>query len=152
MALRSRAAKELIDAVTPQAFVRDPLKIVLSSPEWNLASPVLDDLAVRYFAIGTDEMPLGRVTARDERWESWARPDLIADEPIQATQPVTGIVLPLRGVGTCDRARVSVELRAGGRTLDVATRPAYDARGDWTPFAIDGEALRPGDEYRAGAE
>ena len=74
MALRSRAAKELIDAVTPQAFVRDPLKIVLSSAEWNLASPVLDDLAVRYFAIGTDEMPLGRVTARDEGWDAGPDP------------------------------------------------------------------------------
>ena len=147
VALRSQPAKDLMEAVSPQAFARDPLKVVLGSNEWNLASPVLDHLAVRFFAMGTDEMPLGRVTAQDGRWDSWARPALIADEPLRATQPVTGLVLPLRGVGTCDRARVHLELRAGGRTLDVATRPAYDARGDWTAFAVDGESLRPGDEY-----
>ena len=52
LALHSKEFKAVVGAFNPQAFSRDALKINLRREEWNLTSPLLDHLAVRYFAEG----------------------------------------------------------------------------------------------------
>ena len=52
VALRSKELRNLVTAFNPQAFGHDALKLTLQRDEWNLASPLLDHLAVGYFALG----------------------------------------------------------------------------------------------------
>ncbi|HEX2119421.1 MAG TPA: hypothetical protein VHF91_09575, partial [Acidimicrobiales bacterium] len=83
LALRSEELRALIEAVNPQAFRRDPLKLDLKRPEWNLASPLLDHLAVGYFVEGTSELPYGRVAAgADLTWDRWASAPTLPDEAV----------------------------------------------------------------------
>jgi len=69
-ALHSREFKNLIESVNPIAFSRDAFKIIMTRDEWNLTSPVLDHLAVKYFALDTREPPFG--VQQDFRLESVA--------------------------------------------------------------------------------
>ncbi len=64
LALRSEELKALVRAANPTAFDRDPLKILLTPEEWNLTSPVYDELGMRYFALGTSTTPYGRDVPR----------------------------------------------------------------------------------------
>jgi hypothetical protein len=151
LALHSRQFKALIDAFNPQAFGRDPLKIDIRREEWNLTSPLLDDLAVRYFAEGTDELPFGRVDPdADLTWERWAPADSVAADATAgvAPGPLNGMYVPLRARGKCRGAHVGLSLLSGARTVATTTRAAFDVDGGWTGFALLGRALAPGDPYR----
>ena len=155
LALYSKELKAVVNAFNPQAFSRDPLKIKLRREEWNLASPLLDHLAVRYFAEGTVELPFGRVDpAADLTWDRWAPADAVgagtASEGI-APGPLNGIYLPLRTGGRCHGASVVMTLSSGERSLATSTRPAFDVTGGWTGFAVLGRALSAGDPYRVTA-
>ncbi len=145
VALQSREFKDLVATLSPVAFDRDPLKLIVTRDEMNLASTALDDLAVRYVALATTDEPFGRVVDADVGWDGM-RP---AGMPIEGTAPgpVGGVALPLRVSGACDGAAVEVSLDSGGTELGRSARPAFDVDG-WTSFALTGQALDAGDAYR----
>ncbi|HEX3621983.1 MAG TPA: hypothetical protein VHT97_06690, partial [Acidimicrobiales bacterium] len=154
LALHSKQFKALVDAFNPQAFSQDPLKIVLKREQWNLTSPLLNDLAVRYFAEGTDELPFGRVAdGADLTWDRWAPADGLADAVTAgvAPGPLNGIYVPLRLGGHCQGASVHLTLFSGSRTIASSTRTASDVDGGWTGFALLGRDLAAGDAYRFAA-
>ncbi|MEA2844061.1 MAG: hypothetical protein QOJ69_1732, partial [Actinomycetota bacterium] len=144
--LQSRRFKDLVGAVNPVAFERDPLKLILTRDEMNLGSTVLDDLAVRYVALATTDQPFGRVVDADAGWDGM-RPagDVVAEGT--APGPVGGVTLGLHVSGTCDGAAVQVTLDGGGTVLGRSARPAFDVDG-WTSFALTGQALDAGAPYR----
>jgi hypothetical protein len=151
VALRSEELRALIQAFNPSAFGRDPLKIDLKREEWDLTSPVLDHLAVGYFAEGTEELPYGRVAGEpDLTWGHWASPGGLPEEATGgvAPGPLNGVYLPLRTGGQCRGAWVRVSLVSRGRTLATTTRSAFDAGGGWTGFAVLGRELAAGDPYQ----
>jgi hypothetical protein len=150
VALRSEELRAVVQAVNPQAFARDPLKIDLRREEWELASPLLDHLAVGYFVEGTDELPYGRrADDPDLTWDRWASVDEVPPEALAGVGPgpLNGIYVPLRTGGRCRGAWVRLSLVSGGRTLATSTRSAFDVGGGWTGFAILGRKLAAGDRY-----
>ncbi len=144
--LQSRRFKDLVGAISPVAFERDPLKLILTRDEMNLGSTVLDDLAVRYVALATTDQPFGRVVDADVGWDTM-RP--ASDVAIDGTAPgpVGGVTLALRVSGACDGAAVQVSLASGATVLGRSSLPAFDVDG-WTSFALTGQALNAGDPYR----
>jgi hypothetical protein len=150
-ALHSREFKALVTAFNPQAFNRDPLKILLKREQWNLTSPLLDDLGVRFFAESTDELPFGRVAdGADLTWDRWVPADTAGDAATAgvAPGPLNGMYVPLRVQGRCRDAWVQLTLRSGDRTVATSQRAAFDVNGGWTGFALLGRTLAPGDPYR----
>jgi hypothetical protein len=151
VALRSEELRTMIRAINPQAFGADALKISMRRDEWNLTSPLLDHLAVRYFVEGTDELPFGRVADdSDLTWDRWVPVGALADDALSgvAPGPLNGIYLPLRTGERCRTARVRLTLESRGRTLASTTRAGFDVGGGWTGFAILGRELAAGDPYR----
>lgn len=152
LALHSREFKALVEAFNPQAFARDPLKIDLRREEWELASPLLDHLAVRYFAEGTTELPFGRVAEdADLVWDRWTSVKGLSDEAFTGTAPgpLNGMYVPMRAVGeACHGALIRLTLMSGGRTLAISSRSSFDVGGGWTGFALLGRDLAAGDQYR----
>jgi hypothetical protein len=151
VALRSEELRTMIRAFNPQAFGHDALKISMRRDEWNLTSPLLDHLAVRFFVEGTDELPFGRVAEdADLSWDRWVPVAGLTDEAISgvAPGPLNGIYLPLRTEERCRSAAVRLSLESRGRTLASAARAGFDAGGGWTGFAIIGRELAAGDPYR----
>lgn len=156
LALHSQEFKALVQAFNAQAFSRDALKIDLRREEWNLSSPLLDHLGVRYFAVGTGELPFGRVADdADLVWDRWASVAGLPDEALTgiAPGPLNGMYVPMRAVGeeACDGARVHLSLESGGRTLATSSRSGFDVGGGWTGFALLGRGLAAGDQYRISA-
>lgn len=150
-ALHSKQFKALVQAFNPQAFARDPLKIVLKREQWNLTSPLLDHLAVRFFAEGTDELPFGRVAdGADLTWDRWAPADgpAGAETAGVAPGPLNGMYVPLRVQGHCRGASVRLALLSGDRTVTTSSRAAFEVNGGWTGFALLGRGLAAGDPYR----
>lgn len=151
LALHAKEFKNVVSAFNPQAFSRDALKINLRREEWNLTSPLLDHLAVRYFAEGGDELPFGRVAdGADLSWDRWAS---AADLPAEMTSgvapgPLNGIYVPLRATGKrCRGAFVTLTVVSGDRVVAETTRPAFDL-GGWSGFAVLARSLKAGDPYR----
>ena len=154
VALRSEELRAVVEAVSLQAFRRDALKIDLRRDEWDLASPLLDHLAVGYFVEGTDELPYGRVAEdADLTWDRWAPAGELPEAATSgvAPGPLNGIYLPLRTGGRCRGASVRLSLLSAGRTVATSTRSAFDVGGGWTGFAIIGRELAAGDPYRLEA-
>ena len=151
LALHAKEFKALVGAFNPQAFARDALKVNLRREEWNLTSPLLDHLAVRFFAEGAAELPFGRVADdADLTWDRWASAD---DLPAEMTSgvapgPLNGLYVPLQASGRCRGAFVTLTLRSGDRVVADATRPAFDVGGGWTGFALLARSLSAGDPYR----
>lgn len=154
LALHSREFKALVRGFNPDAFDNDPLKIDLERHEWNLASPLLDHLAVRYFALGTTERPFGRTAdGADLAWEDWAPADGLGNDATAAVAPgpLNGVYLPMRATGECRGERVTLSLLTGDRTVASTSRTATDVEGEWTGFAVLGRALAAGDPFRVQA-
>jgi hypothetical protein len=155
LALHSREFKAVVQAFNAQAFSRDALKIDLRREEWNVASPLLDHLGVRYFATGTGELPFGRVADdADLLWDRWASVDALPDEALTGTAPgpLNGMYVPMRAVGkNCEGALVRLSLVSGGRTVATSSRSSFDLGGGWTGFALLGRELAAGDQYRITA-
>jgi hypothetical protein len=150
LALHAKEFKNVVGAFNPQAFSRDPLKINLRREEWNLTSPLLDHLAVRFFAEGADELPFGRVAdGADLTWDRWATARGLPDEMLSgvAPGPLNGIYVPLRAGRGCKGAFVTLTLLSGDRVVADTTRPAFDL-GGWAGFALLGRSLKAGDPYR----
>jgi hypothetical protein len=138
VALHAPQFRKLMHEVSNQAFVPNPFNILLDRDAWNLASPVLDHLGVRYFALGTDEMPYGSPDRPVVAPASWAPID--ADHTVELSTPVAridGIVLPLRASGSCTAGSVRVRLTRGGMTT-ATSRPLHDVNGTPLAFAIKG--------------
>lgn len=152
LALHGEEFKAVIGAFNPQAFSRDALKLVLRREEWNLTSPLLDHLAVRYFAEGAGELPFGRVADdADLTWDRWASAQGLAAAVTSgvAPGPLNGIYVPLRTASKpCRGAFVTLTLLSGDRVVAETTRPAFDVGGGWTGFALLGRSLEAGDPYR----
>jgi len=152
LALHSKEFKALVGAFNPQAFSRDALKINLEREEWNLTSPLLDHLAVRFFAEGADELPFGRVDLdADLSWDRWASTEGLPDQATAGTAPgpLNGIYVPLRTLGKpCRGAFVTLTLLSGSRVVATTTRPSFDIGGGWTGFAVLARSLSAGDPYR----
>lgn len=150
LALHSREFKALVRAFNEQAFSRDPLKIDLKREEWNLASPLLDDLSVRYFALGTNSFPFGRASDEaDLFWDRWASLIGIPEDATAgvATGPLNGMNIPMRVGGDCEGGRVTVSVRSGGRLVAETSRAAFDLVDGWQGFALLGQSLTAGDPY-----
>jgi hypothetical protein len=151
LALHAKEFKAVVGAFNPQAFARDALKINLRREEWNLTSPLLDHLAVRFFAEGADELPFGRVAdGADLAWDRWASAKGLPAEMTSgvAPGPLNGIYVPLRATSKgCRGAFVTLRLLSGEREVAATTRPAFDL-GGWAGFAVLGRNLQAGDPYR----
>lgn len=143
--LWSQGMKNLIGAANYLAFYRDAFRVILTRDEWNLGSPVYDQLAVRYFGLGTNKMPYGLVDP--EVPSTMPRPTRDGRHRISTTvavaPTVSGIGLRIGTRGArCDRARLTVGLRfANGRVVE-ASKPASDAAlGGWSFFALQSSGL-----------
>ncbi len=151
LALHAKEFKAVVGAFNPQAFARDALKINLRREEWNLTSPLLDHLAVRFFAEGADELPFGRVAdGADLAWDRWASAKGLPAEMTSgmAPGPLNGIYLPLRATSKgCRGAFVTLRILSGEREVAATTRPAFDL-GGWAGFAVLARNLQAGDPYR----
>jgi len=147
-ALKTDEQTQLMATALPGAFAADPFKTVLHRDALDIRSPVLDDMAVRYVAIGTNELPFGNVVLRDPDPITWLPSPQLAATPLSASGPVQGLVLHLRSSGSCDRGSVEVRLQRPDGSVATSTRPLYDVNGTWLPFAIDGQSLHAGDPYR----
>jgi SH3-like domain-containing protein len=135
-ALHAPEFRQLMYEVSDQAFAHDPFKIQLVRDEWNLSSPVLDDLGVRYFALGTNEMPYGSPDREVATPTDWVRVD--ARHPVAVSSPlarIDGIIVPLRSSGSCSRGELQVRLTRNGVTTSTR-RPLYDVTGTAVGFAI----------------
>ena len=151
LALHAKEFKNVVSAFNPQAFARDALKINLRREEWNLTSPLLDHLAVRYFAEGGDELPFGRVAEdADLTWDRWAPAKSLSAEMTAgvAPGPLNGVYVPLRAARGCRGAFVTLTLLSGDRIVADTTRPAFDVGGGWAGFAVLARSLEAGDPYR----
>jgi len=146
--LHSSEYKELLEAVNPRVWERDAFKPLLFSDEWNLRSPVLDDLAVRYFVIGTGDTPLGTLVESDTGWDSWSDPASLSASArtFEAPGPLQGLRIPVRAAGgDCDASTLYFTLRTGDDVVDVVQRPGFDlADDDWQDVAVTGDDLAGG--------
>ena len=105
LALRSEDMKALVQAANPTAFARDPLKLLLTPEEWNLTSPVYDELGLRYFALGTNTTPYGRDVPVDEVWTAWESLPPDASWEVTLPEAPSGIQIPLAAARPRARTR-----------------------------------------------
>lgn len=142
VALHTDGYKALMERASPLSFSRDPLKLIMGTPEWNLASPIYDDVALRYFVQGADEVPIGLTPRVDEGWDRWipVPPDYRFD--LDPVADLAGVVVALRAEG-CLGGDVVVRLMQGAETLDEARRPVWTAGGGWLGFGLVGADLDP---------
>ncbi|MBV8981458.1 MAG: YfhO family protein [Acidimicrobiia bacterium] len=149
--LRTPEQQRMMATALPGAFDTDPFKTVVSRDRLNVTTPLLDDLAVRYVAIGTDQLPFGTVRQRDADSTQWVDVGTDRGTETVAGGPVTAVAVQLRGTGNCEQGSVSVTLGTRAGPTRSSARPLYDVgNGGWLLFAIDGLALRAGDPYTLG--
>lgn len=164
MALPSDEFKALGEALSPEAFSQATLGIMIPRDGWDLSSPLLDDLAVRYFALGTEERPFGALYHEDAAWDEWRHitDGFVESAEFTAAGPVTGIALPIKGNQGCALGTMTLSLHSGDGRAASSSRPSFDLlsdwvhyglnqeqvrRADWYWFAIDGQNLEAGDTY-----
>jgi hypothetical protein len=165
MALPSREFRALGRAVSPDAFAQDSLGIVIPRDSWDLKNPILDDLAVRYFALGTEERPFGLLSHEDRAFDGWRSVDdgFVSRHTFISTGPISGIAIPIKGNDGCTEGSMTLTLSQAGGGSVSSTRPSFDVlsdwihyglhkerlrRADWYWFAIEGEQLKAGDSYK----
>ena len=148
--IHSEEFRQLVETAAPGSVSRDIFKVIAGRDEWDLSSPILDDLAVGTVALSTNDLPYGEVVAESQTWSSWAATDDLPPGAGDGLAPgrIAGVLLPLRrSGGDCDGARVQVSIVERGLVRDTAERPAFDVDGDWLSFALTGQALEAGDAY-----
>jgi hypothetical protein len=135
-ALHAPEFRQLMNEVSVESFARDTFKIQLFRDEWNLASPILDHLGVRYFALGTDDMPYGSPDREVATPTEWVRSGANRAIPVSGdVGRIDGVIVPLRATGNCTTGAVRVRLTRDGVTTSTS-RPLYDVNGSPLPFAI----------------
>jgi Bacterial membrane protein YfhO len=143
-ALHAPEFRQLMNEVSVESFARDPFKIQLFRDEWNLASPILDHLGVRYFALGTDDVPYGSPDREVATPTEWVATDARNSIPVSGdVGRIDGIIVPLRAKGSCTTGAVRVRLTQDGVTSSTS-RPLYDVNGTPLAFAIKGPGDVPG--------
>ncbi|HEX2179624.1 MAG TPA: YfhO family protein, partial [Actinomycetota bacterium] len=169
MALPSRQFRALGRALSPDAFAQDSLGIVIPRDSWDLSSPLLDDLAVGYFALGTEERPFGVLSHEDRAFDAYRPVDdgFVGAYTFTATGPISGVAVPIRGNQGCAEGSMTLSLSSPGRPAAVSSRPSFDVlsdwihyglhkeqlrRADWYWFALDGQDLRSGDRFNLALE
>ena len=144
--LRPERVKDFIRLANPKAFDRDYMKLLLARDEWNLASPVYDELSLKYFVVGTAMSPLGtpvRVTGEPgtETVAATEASPVVTSLELPAGTAGVGFVARARGAG-CPKAELTVEARQGAETRRTQ-RPAMDAVGDWVDLGLVAQDLDP---------
>jgi hypothetical protein len=135
--LQSPKFRSIMDDVSNQSFALNPLAINLVRDQWDLAAPVLDHLGVRYFALGTDEMPYGSPDRDVETPTDWVPADAQQTTVLStAVSRIDGLIVPLRSTGDCMTGSVRVRLDQDGATTTSA-RPLHDVNGEPLAFAIE---------------
>ena len=143
--LYGRELRAMLQSASPETFRRDPLKQVLVRDEWDLASPVYDDLALRHFALATSELPFGQQVTPATDWTSWAAAtDVTGHVELPPGRELAALALPLRHRGNCDHDTLTLEVLQGDRVVASSRRPAYDAAGGWLWLAVVGSELSSG--------
>ncbi|HEX2129715.1 MAG TPA: YfhO family protein [Solirubrobacterales bacterium] len=163
IALYDDEFRNLLAAASPETFARDSLKQVMPPEEWQLASPIYDDVALGYFALATNEEPYGERVIADEDWVRWRQVPQSLRFEVPDGRELAGVAVPLASRGDCGSGAVRFSLYEGTRRLDTAERPAYDAAGGWIPAALVGRGagsddlrvvvdarVEPGCEIRVG--
>lgn len=148
--IHSEEFRQLVETAAPGAVSRDIFKVIAGRDDWDLSSPILDDLAVGTVALSTNDLPYGDVVVESQTWSSWAETDDLPAGAGDGLAPgqVAGVLVPVRRSGdNCDGARVRVSIVENGRVLDTAERPAFDVDSDWLSFALTGQAVEEGDAY-----
>ena len=141
--------RHLLEQAVPNAYKGDPFKAFFDRDTWKQRSAALDDLSVRYFALGTDEEPYGAPVLDDGSWLGWADAPTVAGlAPVRAPGGFDAIQLPLRGRGECRRGHVVVDVLGGARRVARTSRPLNDVYGGWLPFAIRASGLPPASDVR----
>ncbi len=144
--LYSQRYKRFVAGASPGAFVRDPLKMIVTREEWNPASPIWDEMSLRYLVLASAEQPFGAERVVDDAAERWLT--LHAgdnDVPLTATEAMPiGVGLRLRESGSCrGGARVTVAISdSAGATRHVTRALAAKASAsnlEW--FALTGDRL-----------
>jgi hypothetical protein len=162
--LHSDEFRSLIKAIAPKAFDADSFRLMVPKEWWDLDSPLLNDLSVRFLALSTHEEPFGIPAEVDVLGPEWVSPkELLPATTFAAPGPIVGVSLPLRGNPACASGHISLSLMSGGRTIAKSSRPSFDLLADWVDyglthkksrlavwvvFAIKGESLVAGDPYR----
>jgi hypothetical protein len=135
-ALHAPEFRQLMNEVSVESFARDTFKIQLFRDEWNLASPILDHLGVRYFALGTDDVPYGTPDREVATPTEWVATDAGRSIPVSGdVGRIDGVIVPLRAMGSCTTGAVRVRLTRDGVTTSTS-RPLYDVNGTPLTFAI----------------
>jgi hypothetical protein len=135
-ALHAPEFRQLMNEVSVESFARDTFKIQLFRDEWNLASPILDHLGVRYFALGTDDVPYGSPDREVTTPTDWVASDARHSIPVSGdVGRIDGLIVPLRAKGSCTTGAVRVRLTRDGVTTSTS-RPLYDVNGNPLTFAI----------------
>ncbi len=135
-AVHSERFERTLEQAAPTAFERDPIKILMTSDEWNLTSPILDAMAVRYYVAPTDERPFGTTLALAGDVEEWIEIDEHTI-PLDVDANLAGVIVAISAIG-CDDGSVTVSLRDGSTLLDTTFRPAFEIAEGSYGFAIDG--------------
>ena len=132
LSITSPAFRLLVSSAIPNAYALDHFKVIYTPPSdpIDFRSPVLDDLGVRYFIGGTDEIPFA--TDRAAPAATGTRV-VSARHPLHATitadRNLTGFYVPvqLASATTCEGSRIRVAVATpAGRTLSAALRPGTD--------------------------
>lgn len=149
MALPSRQFRALGRAISEDAFAEESLGIVVPRDSWDLSSPLLDDLAIGYFVLGTEERPYGVTVYEDLRFDEWRAIDdgFVETATFSAPGPINGMAVPIQGSEGCTRGRMTLTLESGDREPASSSRPAFDVLSSWLHFGIDGERRRLADWY-----
>jgi hypothetical protein len=144
--LRPERVKDFVELADPEAFDRDWMKHILLRDEWNLASPVYDELSLRYFVVGSALEPLGeRVVLRDGARRAGPPGRDGAPVRVELELPAgtagIGVVAEAEGSGC---AAAALEVRALQGALEAtSSRPAADATGDWFDVGLTAQEVDP---------
>jgi hypothetical protein len=127
--LNSREFKSLITSFQPHAFDADPFKLVQHRDDWNLNSPLLDDLAVRYVTVSTRDRPFGDLVSNTSAVSKWVPLESVraSQFTLVAERKLVGLELPLRGSEACKRDAVAIHVFNGSlNRVASVQRPGFD--------------------------
>jgi hypothetical protein len=123
--------RTLVKSALPEAYSRDKFKVIYVLEEndpvrWS--SPVLDDLAVRYFVEGTNETPLAHnVGVRTPVATRAIRPGQLLTAAIRSDGPLAGVAIQIQRAAGCEGSRLMVRAATAAGPIGESVRPAIDA-------------------------
>jgi hypothetical protein len=149
--LRPERVKDFVELADAESFERDWMKQILTRDEWNLASPVYDELGLRYFVVGSAMAPFGTpATVNDgERTGALeATSDSPAEFDLALPERTSGIGFPVDSDGDgCESASLVVRATDPDGGELRTQRPARDAKGEWLDFGLVAQAYAAGEVF-----